>query len=212
VPSFDITRTALVAGALAAGGAAQATTLSYSGNLTADDSIAAFNFVVPTSGLVTVQTFSYAGGTNGASAVIAAGGFDPSFSLFDAGGLLIGAQDDATPLCNNVANDPVTNECFDIFFQATLAAGTYLGVITQFDNVANGPNFSDGFTQAGNPFFTAAFGCEPGQFCDVDADGRTSFWAADVTVPTVVPLPAAGWLLLSGLAGLGGLRRRNRGS
>lgn len=186
-----------------------AATLSYTGTFLQDDDVQSFAFTVDAPGTVILQTFGYAGGTNGSAVLIAAGGFDPTISLFDSTGALLQYQDDDTPECNVVAADPVTGECFDVYLATTLAAGSYLAVITQFDNYANGPNLSDGFTQDGAGNFTAAFGCEPGIFCDVDADGRTGAFALDITTPNaVVPVPAAAWLFAGGLAALARLRRR----
>jgi hypothetical protein len=188
-----------------------ATTVSYTGTFLQDDDVRSFAFSVSAPGTVIVQTFGYAGGTNGAGSLIAAGGFDPTVSLFDSTGALLLYQDDDTPECNVVAADPVTGECFDVYLTTTLAAGSYLAVITQFDNHANGPSLSDGFTQDGAGNFTAAFGCEPGIFCDVDADARTGAFALDITTPNaVVPVPAAGWLFAGGLAALSGLRKIGR--
>jgi hypothetical protein len=51
-----------------------------------DDQLEIFLFTAPSAGFV-AQTWSYAGGTNGASGdVIPPGGFDPVLSLFDATG------------------------------------------------------------------------------------------------------------------------------
>lgn len=186
-----------------------AATLSYTGNFLQDDDVQSFAFSVSAPGTVTLQTFGYAGGTNGAGSLIGSGGFDPTISLFDSSGVLLLYQDDDTPECNVVAADPVTGECFDVYLTTTLAVGSYLAVITQFDNYANGPNLSDGFTQDGAGNFTAAFGCEPGIFCDVDADARTGAFALDITTPSaVVPVPAAAWLFAGGIAALARLRRR----
>jgi hypothetical protein len=186
-----------------------AASLSFTGNLAQDDSVALFGFTVAAPGSVTLRSLSYAGGVNGAGAIIAAGGFDPAVSLFDAGGLLIQTQDDATPECDGVANDPVTNDCFDINIVTGLAAGDYLVAVTQFNNAALGPDLAAGFSKSGASF-TAVFGCVAGQFCDVSAESRSSFWAVDVSgdsVQTVVPAPGAGLLLGTALAGLRMARR-----
>jgi hypothetical protein len=186
-----------------------AASLGFTGNLAQDDSIALFGFAVASPGSVMLRSFSYAGGTNSAGVTIAAGGFDPTVSLFDAGGLLILAQDDATPECDGVANDPVTNDCFDINIVTELAAGNYLVAVTQFDNAALGPDLAAGFSNSGGSF-TDVFGCVAGQFCDVSAESRTSFWAVDVSgesVQAAVPAPATILLLGTALAGLRVTRR-----
>ncbi len=192
-----------------AGAPVQAATVSYTGSFLQDDNVQSFAFSLAAPGLVTLQTFSYSGGTNGAGAVITAGGFDPTVTLFTTSGTLLLFQDDATPECNVVAADPVTGECFDVYLTTSLGAGSYLAVLTQFDNHAIGPNLSNGFTQSGAGNFTAIFGCAPGIFCDVDADARTGAFALDITTPNaVVPVPAAAWLFAGGLAALTRFRRR----
>ncbi len=176
-----------------------AAALSFTGTLDADDAVQTFTFTLPAPGSVTIQTWSYAGGSNAAGTLIPQGGFDPGIALFDALGTLLVQQDDAAP--GDVPADPLTNEQFDIYLVTALAAGTYSVAITQFDNVAIGPGFANGFSQAGAGSFTAAFACSNQQFCDVDAVNRTGFWATDVTGTTVVPLPGTIWLL-SGALGM----------
>lgn len=202
-----------LAGLLGLASPAGAASLSLSGNLAQDDSVATFGFTVSAPGQVILQSFSYAGGVNGAGTAIAAGGFDLGVSVFDAVGLLLLSQDDATPECDGVANDPVTNDCFDVRVVTNLPAGDYLVAVTQFNNAALGPDFAAGFSATGAAF-TSVFGCSAGQFCDVSADSRTSFWAVDISgdAVTVVPVPAAGWLLGAALASLGLARRRDAGA
>jgi len=200
-PSF----TALLLVALSA--PAAGASLSFSGTLAQDDSIATFDFSLESPGSVTLQTFSYSGGVNAGGVVIGAGGFDPVVSLFDGLGNLVQTWDDAVPECNGVASDPVTSECFDVLAEVSLPAGSYLVAITQFDNQPLGPDFAAGFRQTGANF-TAIFECANGQFCDVDADSRTAFWAADVSGATVVPAPATLGLLSLGLGAL--VARRSR--
>src|SRR5271167_5225019 len=71
-----------------AGSIAQGSSFSFTGTFTQDDQLELFQFTAP-SASVTLRTWSYAGGTNAAGNVIAAGGFDTVLSLFDAtGGLM----------------------------------------------------------------------------------------------------------------------------
>src|SRR5579872_5095089 len=81
-----------VAAPLAAG------SFSFTGVFTEDDDQAVFSFSVPAQEIVTMQTRSYAGGTNAAGTVIDSGGFDPVLTLFDDGGNIQGSNDDGGTL------------------------------------------------------------------------------------------------------------------
>ncbi len=185
-----------------------AAALSFTGTLDADDAVQTFMFTLSAPGSVTIQTWSYAGGSNAAGTLVPQGGFDPGIALFDDLGTLLLQQDDAAP--GDVPADPLTNEQFDVYLVTALAAGTYRVAITQFDNVAIGPGFANGFSKAGAGNFTAAFACTNLQFCDVDAVNRTGFWATDVTGTTVVPLPGTIWLLSGALGMFSAAARRRR--
>ena len=54
----------------------------FSGTFSADDQVALFNIVANASETITIQTYSYAGGTVAAK-TFAAGGFAPTAFLFD---------------------------------------------------------------------------------------------------------------------------------
>ncbi len=88
-------------------GDASAANFSFTGTFSQDDQLELFQFTAP-SALVTLETWSYAGGTNANGAVIPAGGFDPHISLFDATGgfgassLLVASNNDGA----GVATDP----------------------------------------------------------------------------------------------------------
>ena len=189
---------------------------SFTGNFTQDDDVQAFSFTVGSASNVTLLTWSYAGGTNAAGDTIARGGFDPILALFDSTGALVGQNDDGTS--SQVPADALTGANFDTFFQATLAAGTYLVTIMEYDNFANGPNFSNGFIRAGDGNFTAGNGCPDNlaAFNDVSGlagCGRDSHWAFDllnVNDAIVVGTPEPGTLALVGvgLAAFGIARRR----
>lgn len=187
---------------------------SFTGSFTGDADVQQFNFAIGASSDVTLRSYSYAGGTMADGTVISAGGFDPILALWDSAGNLVGEFDDGP---GAVGTDPVTGAAFDTNLLLTgLAPGSYTATIAQYDNFAAGTNLSDGFLRS-DPSFTAVFGCSNGQFCDVAADNRTSFWAFDVLgvdtavapppTPTI-PLPAGLPLLLTGLAGFGLLARR----
>jgi hypothetical protein len=202
---------------------AAASSFSFTGTFLQDDQLEIFLFTAPTASTV-VQTWGYAGGTNANGQVIPAGGFDPVLSVFDATGglvsssLLIATNDDGT----GVATDPATGLPLDslIALSGLDPGGTYALVLSQFDNLPNGPDYGSGFSQSGNGNFTGAeFGCGT-PFCDVGLDTRSGDWAVDITGvrtatditngTSAVPEPGLVSLLAAGLAGLALLRRRSK--
>jgi len=196
---------------------APATDFSFTGTFTSDDQLQFFQFTAPSSS-VTLKTLSYAGGTNAAGAIIAAGGFDPVLSLFDATGGLVGASlliatnDDGS----GVPTDPVTGNAFDSLLEINtlLSGGTYVLVLSQSGNFANGPDFAGGFSEQGQGDFTPGFyGCSGTSFCDVSAAQRTGAWAVDILgvgSASSVPEPGSVALLGTAIAGLVLLRRKKR--
>jgi hypothetical protein len=173
---------------------ALAANFSFSGNLAGDNDVAFLAFTLASPSDVTLRTWSYAGGTNAAGDLIAAGGFDPIVSLFYGTGgpaLLIGANDDGL----GVPIDPGTGFAYDSLLESfALPAGMYTVALSQFANFANGPTLGDGFLGAGNFNF----------------DGRTSAWALDIlgADSASVPLPGTLALLMLGLAAARVTRRR----
>lgn len=173
---------------------AQAANVSFSGNLAGDNAVQLFTFTLAANSNVSLRTWSYAGGSNAAGSLIAAGGFDTIVSLFSGLGnaaVLIGDNDDGL----GVAIDPATGDAFDSLLDLSpLLAGTYTVALTQFANFANGPTLGDGFLGAGNPGF----------------DGRSSAWALDilgVSSAAVVPEPATLALVMLGLVAAASVRR-----
>src|SRR5205085_5549169 len=143
------------------------------GSFQHDNDVQVFSFNVGASSNVTLRAWSYAGGTNAAGQHIAAGGFDTILAVFNSTGTLIGQNDDGG--CGLVAADPVTGRCWDTYLTINnLAAGSYFVSIQQYDNFANGPNFSNGYRRDGSPNFTG--GC----FRDVSNHCRTDEWAFDI--------------------------------
>ncbi len=182
---------------------ARAGGVSYTGTFNFDNDVQLLPFTIATTSDVTIETWSYAGGTNYAGQVIPAGGFDPIVSLFDPSGTLIGYNDDGA----GVATDPTTGNAYDsLLHMGGLAPGTYTVALTQFDNFANGPTLGDGFSEGSNTNFTLAF-APPGAvgyFWDVTGNERTGNWAVDIVTAISVPEPSS--LLLGGIgltAGLG---------
>ncbi len=206
--------TVFIAFLLAAGNVSAAPiNFSFTGAFGADDDVQLFNFTANGASIVTLRTYSYAGGVQADGNVVSAGGFDPILALFDSAGNLVDQNDDGT----GVPVDPNTGEAFDTELILLLGAGDYMVAIMQYDNFATGPAFGNGFDQTGNPFFTALLGgCSNEQFCDVSGadpfNNRTNAWAFDIldvenAAPTV-PVPAAVWLFGSGLMGLIGVARK----
>jgi hypothetical protein len=198
------------------GSQAQAASFSFTGSFQNDNDVQLFNFSVGATSLVTLLTYSYAGGTNAAGTVIQRGGFDPILALFDASsGLEINQNDDGGA---NVPADAVTGSHFDTFLQSTLDPGNYIVSVMQYDNFANGPALANGFLRSGpgNVAFTSIFGCSNQLFCDVNADNRTNQWAFDIlnvasaNEVSAVPLPAALPLFASGLGVMGWFARRRK--
>ena len=185
---------------------ASASDISFRGTAAGDDSVQLFTFNVASTSAITVRTYSYAGGTDSAGAVIPEGGFDPYIALFSGSGALIADNDDAP----GVPTSPVTLSAYDAFLTQTLAAGSYTLALGQFDNFAVGPNLAAGFIETGDATFTSAFGCSNRSFCDIDGNNRTNAWAVDflnvasATGPggpiAPVPEPVPATLLFAGLS------------
>jgi hypothetical protein len=178
-----------------------ATVFSYSGNFTQDDNVRLFNFSLLNNASVNISTSSYA-----------AGGFDPTLTLFDSTGVFIDQNQD------------VSTSNFDSFMTDNLLAGSYIVALTQYDNfpIADDTNnklLSDGFTQAGNGNFTGpefSLSGGPGSFINIDGLQRTSQWAVAIEVvdaannPAAVPEPSTLLLSAAGFAALCALRRSGR--
>lgn len=161
------------------GSAASAADLSFRGTFTQDNDVHLFDFRVVTESTVTIQTYSYGGGTQADGTIIDAGGFDPTLSLFDSTGRYIAVNDDDTSA--TVAQDPTTGQRYDALLERVLAVGDYTLVLTQYNNFAAGANLSEGFSQENNSSFTSDFAqCTTDSlFCDFTGDIRTNEWAFD---------------------------------
>jgi len=190
---------------------AAATDFSFVGTLANDDEVLLFNFTVASTSLVTLRTYSYAGGVNAAGAVIARGGFDPILSLYNSAGAQIGDNDDddqdggGMPL--HVATDSVSGAAYDTYFTMSLGPGAYTVAVTEFDNF--GPaNLASGFP--GSSF--VGFGDTSGA-ANNPRDGHWAFDVLNVASASLgVPEPATWGLMIGGFALTGAMLRRRRQS
>jgi len=146
-----------------AGTPALATTFLFTGTFTEDDNVALIPFSTSATGIVTIESFGYAGGITADGSTIADGGFAPNAILFDGTGAEIGS--DSGGHCANTGADSVTGNCDDPYLQESLAPGNYTLALVEWDNNPNG-SLADGFTQDGNPGFTCAEFGQTGNFCD----------------------------------------------
>ena len=169
-----------------------AATVSFSGSFLQDDQVATYSLMLAAPATVTVQSNSYA-----------SGGFSPVLSLFEDGsnGLLLNRD------------NGVDHASGDADLTASLAAGSYMLALTQYDNLAAGPRLSNGFLRQGDTGFTREFGISGamGPFLDIDGDHRSGAYTlifSNVTSAAEVPEPRAIALLSIGIAALA-IGRRN---
>jgi hypothetical protein len=194
------------------GGLANASTISRTGTFLSDDQVFQLNFTLPSAATVTIQSFGYGGGTNGASMLISQGGFATDLTVFSLTGPQPLIDQDsvggtAPGACSPRNINSVTGLCLDGFLSLpSLAAGDYILTLTEQGNPANGPTFADGFAQAGNGNFTG------GPFIDPFGNQMDGHWAVDVSATglavNTVPEPATVFLTLLSVSVLAMLARR----
>ena len=97
------------------------------------------NFTVPSPVSVRAVTFSYGGGTNGNGALIAQGGFEPYFSLFDGTGNFLLSTHPSSPqgeLCP-AGSSTYLGACYDVALNmGSLAAGSYQLALSAYFNLS----------------------------------------------------------------------------
>ena len=122
--------------------------ITVSGNFAQDEDVVLIPFTVPTLGVVTIRTTSFADGSTG---------FEPVLTLYDSAGnlLLQDATGGTVPAgCGLRSIDPTSGYCLDALIQSPLNAGSYTLALTEWDNIPGGPTLADGFPQTGNGNFT----------------------------------------------------------
>jgi hypothetical protein len=209
-------------------GVAAADVLSLMGTLPSADSYLDILATMPADGILTLQTYSFGGGTNAAGTVIPPGGTDPFLAIFSGTDLSATMVTDSLgdPYATSLdltnyaaftgcppAGAPVIGgspQCGDITMSVWLASGAYTVVLSDGQYIANAV-FDDGTLGEG---FTDLTG---GGFCNLSINGAgcpntTGAYALDITTPAAaVPEPSAGALLSTALSSLGWLyRRRSR--
>jgi hypothetical protein len=146
----------------------KAASFSFRGSLSVNDPVQFFSFTTSTDSLVTLKTFSYAGGTQADGTVVLAGGFDPIISLFDGNSspnILIAYNDDSDTL--------------DSLLEQNLTPGKYTVALSQFDN----------FAPFGVPFQpNNQFGPTDNWSLDI-----LNVDAASTTAPQAISVPLAGF-------------------
>jgi hypothetical protein len=213
----------IILASLCGGAIAQASAvLSFEGTFSSDDNIQFFEVDLGPDSSLTVNTFGYAGGTNGNGMVIPAGGFDPALALFDPSGNLIEINDDAP--CGIVNKDPVTGACFDAFIsQPDLTTpGIYTVALTESPNLAQdnlGQSDTFPYPPGTGNFTCALYGgaSASSPFCDITGDQRSGNWALDISgsnliSATAVPEPVFFAPVLAGIVMLAVLRRKTSAS
>lgn len=195
-------------GALALGTAAQAGTWSARGSFTRDDALAPFTLDLPADDVLSVRSWSYAGGINAAGQAVDSGGFAPVLALFDAQGWLLQVAhgSGSASVCSVFGSAaPASGFCWDAAFSMALAAGRYTLVLSQDGNEPPDNLLTGRFAKAGVPDYTGQdFLAQPDlHFIQVDGTPRSGHWALDISA-SAVPEPAGALLMLLGLAGYAG--------
>ncbi len=209
----------LLGGLLALGlapGVASAATIPLTGTLNTPEDLLETPLVLVNAGTVTLQTWGFGGGTNGAGHVIPSGGFDPFVAIFsgtdgsasivntNGGAITYGTSDDLSNYgafigCPPAGAVPIGRSpaCGDITMSLALGAGNYIIVLTDGANIANAVfdngTLDEGFTDLTGVVF---------QTCDISNNciNGSGNWALDITTPDVsAAAPEPDSILLAGI-------------
>lgn len=208
--------------------AVHADTTSYTGTLASSDTTVQFLITLASAGTVTLQTYGFGGGTNGAGNVIAPGGTDPFLAIFSGTGNSASILTDgsANPFGTSLdltnygnpdflgcppAGAPVyggSAQCGDITMSLSLSAGAYTVLLSDGQYIANAV-FDNGTLGEGFTDLTAS------NFCNVNINGvdctNSGAYALDITTPSApVPEPATLALCTGGLAVVWRRKRKSR--
>ena len=209
-PKLGLVASGLCMGLLLVG-QASASTVSYSGTLGGDDQDQLYAYSLTSASTVVFETDSYGGGVSNGK-TIAAGGFVPVISLFNAMGVEVASDGGDATCYAGMKADSKTSMCDDAYMVEKLAAGSYTLAVTEFFNVPVGPNISDGFLMQGQGNFTGPTCGTTGAFYETDVAPcveRTDAFSVNVNA---TPEPATIWLGAVPLVLFGLARRRRAGS
>jgi hypothetical protein len=184
---------------------------SFTGSLATPEDVFTQTIVLGSTQNVGIQTWGFGGGTNGANAVIPAGGFDPFVGLFQGAGstalFLDGTADNlsnytsepsACPPAGLVTIGSVTGQCGDVNLQFTgLAAGTYTILLSDANYVPNAVYETSGFL--GDGFSDLTAGVFQTCFDTNDCNADTANWAVDVTTSGTSSVPEPGSFVLAAM-------------
>jgi hypothetical protein len=190
---------------------------SYTGALlSSDDASTTITVTLASAGTLFLQTWGFGGGTNAASAVIPAGGFDPFVGVFAGVGssaIFIDGTSDVLSNYDGFAGCPPAatvniggQVCGDVQMALSLDAGTYTVLLTDGLYIPNAVFETNGVLGDGFSDFTGGVF----QTCSVaDCISNTANWALDITAPTAaVPEPGGLWICGIGLAVLSAASQR----